>query len=87
VQVDSIKPTLKAPGSKRLILKYDQLVSNVGFNFNLRRFIMDDIPTNHQLIIWYGAQWFTAGPYTRSLVLLNLCRLFPAATESILCRC
>jgi len=38
VQVDPIKPTLKAPGSKKLILKHDQLVSNLGFDFNLRRF-------------------------------------------------
>jgi hypothetical protein len=37
VQVDPIKPTLKAPGSKRLILKHDRLVLDLGFNFNLRR--------------------------------------------------
>ena len=35
-----MKPTLKAPGSKRLILKYDQLVSNFACNFNLRRYTM-----------------------------------------------
>ena len=38
MQVDPFKPTLKAPGSKRLILKHDQLVSNFSFNFHLRRF-------------------------------------------------
>ena len=37
-----MKPTLKAPGSKRLLtLKYDELLSNFGFNFNLRRYTKD----------------------------------------------
>jgi len=40
VQIDPIKPTLKAPGAKRLNLKYDELLSNVAFNFNLRRYIL-----------------------------------------------
>ena len=38
VQVDPIKPTLKAPGTKRLKLKYDKLLSSFAFNFNLRRY-------------------------------------------------
>jgi len=38
VQVAPIKPTLKAPGSKRLKLNMDQLISNFGLNFNLSRF-------------------------------------------------
>jgi hypothetical protein len=37
VQVDPIKPTLKAPGIKLLKLKYDEPLSNFAFNFNLRR--------------------------------------------------
>jgi len=37
VQVDPIKPTLKAPGTKRLKLKYDKLLSSFAFKFNLRR--------------------------------------------------
>ena len=36
VQVDRIKPTLKAPATKRLKLKYDQPLSNFAFHFNLR---------------------------------------------------
>ena len=39
MQVDPIKPNLKAPGSKRLKLKYDEPLSNFAFNFNLRRYI------------------------------------------------
>jgi len=38
VQVDPIKPMLKPPGTKRLKLKYDELLSNVAFKFNLRRY-------------------------------------------------
>ena len=38
VQVDPIKPTLKPPVSKSLKLKYDELLSNVAFKFNLRRY-------------------------------------------------
>ena len=38
MQVDSIKPTLKAPGIKRLKLKYDEPLSNFAFKFNLRRY-------------------------------------------------
>jgi hypothetical protein len=38
VQVDPVKLTLKAPGSKRLTLKYDGLISTFAFNFNLRRY-------------------------------------------------
>ena len=36
VQVDTIKPMLKAPVPKRLKLKYDKLLSTFAFNFNLR---------------------------------------------------
>jgi hypothetical protein len=38
VQVDPIKPTLKAYGTKRLTLKSDEPLSNVAFKFNLRRY-------------------------------------------------
>jgi hypothetical protein len=40
VQFDPIKPTLKAPGSKRLKLKLEELLSNFAFKFDLRRYIM-----------------------------------------------
>ena len=38
LQVDPIKPTLNAPGTNRLTLKYDKLLSSFAFNFNLRRY-------------------------------------------------
>jgi len=38
VQVDPMKPMLKAPGTKRLKLYYDKPLSSVAFKFNLRRY-------------------------------------------------
>jgi len=37
-QIDPIKPKLKPPGTKRLKLEYDGLLSNSAFKFNLRRY-------------------------------------------------
>ena len=36
MQLEPIKPVLKAPGSMLLKLRYDGPVSNFGLNFNLR---------------------------------------------------
>jgi hypothetical protein len=71
VQVDSIKPTLKAPGSKRLKLQYDELHSSIAFKFNLRRYNQGCSPVPaprprswlgwRQLsTAWYGG---AGGPY------------------------
>ena len=38
MQVDSIKPKLKPPGSERLKLECDTLLSTFAFKFNLRRY-------------------------------------------------
>jgi len=38
VQVDPMKPPLKAPGTKRLKLRCDKLLSDFAFKFNLRRY-------------------------------------------------
>jgi len=43
VQVAPIKPTLKAPGSKRVKVKHDEPVSKFAFKFNLRRYTMADV--------------------------------------------
>ena len=40
VQVDPVKPTSKAPGTKRLQLNCEEPLSNFAFNFKLRRYIM-----------------------------------------------
>jgi len=36
VQVHPITPALKPPGTKRLKLKYEKVLSKFAFNFNLR---------------------------------------------------
>jgi hypothetical protein len=33
-----MKPTFKPPGSKRLKLEHENLLSKIAFNFNLRRY-------------------------------------------------
>jgi len=38
VQVDPIKPMLKAPGTKRLKLTHYELLSSFAFRINLRRY-------------------------------------------------
>jgi len=39
VQVDPIKPVLKAPGSMQLKLRYNGPLSNFAVNFNFSRYI------------------------------------------------
>ena len=41
MQVDPMKPKLKPPGTKRLRLKCDILLSTSAFKFNLRRYTKD----------------------------------------------
>jgi hypothetical protein len=43
VQVDPSKPTLKAPETKRLKLQCDGPLSDFAFNFNLRRYKMEEM--------------------------------------------
>jgi hypothetical protein len=38
VQIDPIKPVLKAPGSMLLKLRYDRPLPKIAFKFNLRRY-------------------------------------------------
>jgi len=49
VQVDPIKTTLKAPGTKRLELNYVQLLSYYAFKFNLRRCNLGKLHPVHRL--------------------------------------
>ena len=44
VQVNPIKPMLKAPGTKRLKLTYDEPLSSFAFKFNLCRYTPPIIP-------------------------------------------
>ena len=66
MQIGPIKPTLKAPGTKRLKLKCDVLLSNVAFKFNLRRYIKVVCGGMHTLaIVGGGLVYSWAGAYTR----------------------
>jgi len=38
LQVDPIKPALKAPGTKHFKQEHDEQLSNFALNFNLRRY-------------------------------------------------
>jgi len=61
VQVDPIKPTLKAPGTKLLKLECDESLSNFDFNVNLRRYTT----VYFGQLLEAGGTW--AGAYTRPL--------------------
>ena len=39
-----MKPKLKPPGTRRLKLKHEELLSNFGFKFNLRSYIPETMP-------------------------------------------
>ena len=65
MQVAPIKPTLKAPGTERLQLKYEELLSNFGFKFNLRRYSKMAKETEVESLYFLGEM--QAGAYTRPL--------------------
>jgi len=47
-----MKPVLKAPGTKRLELKCDELLSSFAFNFNLRRYNVVSASRDRTIITW-----------------------------------
>jgi hypothetical protein len=59
VQVEPIKLTLKAPGTKRLQLKHDEPLSDVAFKFRFRRY-SKVIPTAAEVALGdaAGAAWW-----------------------------
>ena len=72
VQVDPMKPTLKPPGTKRLILRCDIPLSTSALKFNLRRYTMDAIDENIGCDDVTGLpcapNWLLAGAYTHPLL-------------------
>ena len=49
-----MKSTLKAPGAKRLKLKYEKVLSSFAFNVNLRRCTKGPAADLHVLLIGRG---------------------------------
>jgi hypothetical protein len=56
VQIDPLKPVLKAFGTKRLKLQHDEPVSNFAFNFNLRRYTEGLLVFSLQWIVGRGGE-------------------------------
>jgi len=52
-----MKSKLKAPGTKRLKLRYDHLLSIIGFNSNLRRYSVVLRGSNMRGVIAAGANF------------------------------
>jgi len=77
VQVDPIRLKLKPPGTKRLKLNCDALLSTSAFKFNLCRYtvevamgtMLESLETAGRLIAGYAfdEDEMEAGAYTRSL--------------------
>jgi hypothetical protein len=55
------KPKLKAPGTERLKLEYDEPLSSFAFTFNLRRYTQ--------------AAWSVPDPHLRARLVAGQCRL------------
>ena len=76
MQVDPIKPTLKAPGTNRLKLEYDEQLSDFAFKFNLRCYKLVVLERAQAQRFVQGLDTFLksqqsrlkAGAYTRSLL-------------------
>jgi len=65
VQVEPIKPTLKAPNTKRLKRNFQQVLSKFAFRFNLRRDTEGE-ERGTELVRAARQRW--AGAYTRPLL-------------------
>jgi hypothetical protein len=52
-----MKPMLKAPGTKRLKLKYDQPLSSFAFNFNFRRYTMEAVAAAEKDQVGQGSKY------------------------------
>jgi len=57
VQVDPMKAVLKAPGTERLKLKYDELLSSFAFKFNLRRYKEEGMTAGAGAYGEHAANW------------------------------
>jgi hypothetical protein len=91
VQVDPMKPTLKAPGSMHLNLRYEEPLSNFAFKFNLRRYTA--VSVSNDLVTLYSLRTIRPGGeltvsvihqtrYTRGHMVSYLTIFFPPNSMS-----
>jgi hypothetical protein len=77
VQVDPIKPKLKPPGTERLKLKCDTLLSNCAFIFNLRRYNAATKKADELLAHTYnhihGQGWMLNAPFPDCSLIVYRC--------------
>jgi hypothetical protein len=68
VQVDPIKPTLKAPGTKRLKLKRDEPLSKFALKFKLRLYTKEMLQRPLYRFLRDAFTHWPAGAYTLLLL-------------------
>ena len=84
MQLVPIKPTLKAPVTKRLKLKYDKLLSSFAFNFNLRHYILGQTRLN----VWAGlAAFYIVYPDVVNKGQANKCDLQSLTAKKVTLEC
>jgi len=57
-----MKPMLKPPGAKRLKLKYDELLSDFAFKFNLRRYTTEMMSPDERRAVLQFATGLSSPP-------------------------
>ena len=81
MQVHPIKPTLKAHGTKRLNLKFDILLSNFAFTFNLRRYNKGWVDKCGLKQVTSQKDGYTAWPFDVSVLPFQLHFIFELAVS------
>jgi len=84
VQVDPIRPTLKAPGTKRLKLEYDRLLLCFAFYFNVRRCTKEEAPAETGAVAAAGGGRTGASAAAAAAAAAALVR--PGGDESLVSR-
>ena len=77
MQVNPIKSTLKALGTKRLKLEYAEPLSNFAFEFNLRRYTkgVDEVYPNLNPLLGDVDVGTKVGPQFEQMYEVGRCRL------------
>ena len=71
MQVEPIQFMLTAPGTERLKLKYDIVLSNFAFNFNLRRYVTVKSATMASVFTYMSAEVDDGEPSVTAVVKMD----------------